>query len=145
MAIDNDLILHEDDTFTLTAAQTVNGTAVELAGAGLPIHPSAELVAMLENADANAGLDINFQVSVDGGSNYRTVGTIHVPPGFKGQFRTNVGRNLRAYRYTAANVQCRVSFTETETEAADYGRGSFFLAVGEGDYSGKKADDTLIV
>ena len=150
MAFDNTLILRAPAALTIAAAatpraQSVVGSALELAGGGLPITGTASMVVTVATAEADATLNVAFEISVDGGTNYREVADVVVPCGFKGQFAVPIGRVLRVYRYAAANVQCRAVFYNLTNAAFTAITVGAYLTSGETDISGKTPADVLLV
>jgi hypothetical protein len=75
-------------------AYSANVGPINLGMSGLPLSPSTQLVVHVTEAAAVRPIEVHAEVSLDGGTDYRRLGTVYVPAGKKGQFATNIGRYL---------------------------------------------------
>jgi hypothetical protein len=143
MAFDYTLILRASAALNLAASATVSDAAIELAGGG--ISTGAEFVVQVATPDTDADLRATLEYSVDNGAHYHACAAIDIPFGFKGQKVTQIGTNIRPYRYAAASVQFRSTWLNLSGANACTATVAAFISNGEADIFGKKADDTLLV
>jgi len=120
-------------------AEGVRGAAVAKAAIALNTGiPDAVFTLIVPVGDADATLCAALEISLDGGTNWREIGSIEVPIGYKGVFSTKVGTALAAFRYTYTNIDARVVFYSTTN--AQWGAATTAAYIGNGAESirGKK-------
>jgi len=142
MAFDALLELRANAALALAASGTVSDAAKELAGGGIS---NAKLAVIVQAADADADLACDFEVSLDNAAHYRTICRVVIPQGFVGIKTVDVGTYLRTFRYAAASVQCRTTWTNLSGANGNTATVGAFIGDGSEDIFGKKADDTLMV
>lgn len=159
MAFDTALILRASAALSLSAtgsatlgrdistgASWAADTALAFATAGSPMLPlvqNAQLVVLVPTAEADAATDVALEISLDG-TNYKEIACVRVPLGQKGSFAVNVGRAMRGFKYTAANLKVR-TVCYNLSNAANTLTLAAYLTAEEADISGKTPADVLSV
>jgi len=104
--------------FVTTVAYSATITAINLGMSGLPLRPSTMLCVHVSDPAAVREITVEAQVSVDGGVTFKALGKVIIPANSKGQFSSNIGRELKL-PYKDSGLATDVRVQAVVTAAAD--------------------------
>lgn len=131
-------------TVNANTALSSNGNDVTIGRTGL--HSKSQVVAYVGAANADRDLAFSIYRSLDD-TNFRLVGTITFPAGYKGKQVLNLGESLPWQEWTDANIQLRCYVAAANhANASNWGAVSVYVGAGEETVFGRKANasETLV-
>ena len=114
--------------FVAATAYSANTAAINLGLSPPPLDPSLQLQVWVTDPAAVRPIEVELQVSTDGGTLFFGIGKVRIPGNKTGVFTANVGRELKAAGGGVTDVRLRANVSA----AADASVENAVLQIGVG-------------